>query len=128
MPISLLHLFYAPEWPRSRVAGLAQIVNRMAEDGDPIAIGVLHNAARDLAMLVGSVRRRLWAEGEMARVAWVGGVFRSAILLERFQTLVSLEENIVCEPPKHGPAVGALLLAYRAAGIRGITLPAQELL
>jgi N-acetylglucosamine kinase-like BadF-type ATPase len=124
----LLHAFYTPEWPRDRIAGLAQIVNRMAEDGDPIAIGVLQNAARELAMLVGSVRRRLWAERETARVAWVGGVFRSAILLERFQTLVSLEENTVCEAPKHGPAFGALLLAYRAAGIRGIVLPAQELL
>jgi N-acetylglucosamine kinase-like BadF-type ATPase len=124
----LLHLFYTPEWPRNRVAGLAEIVDRMAEDGDPIAVGVLQNAARELAMLVGSVRRRLWAEGETARVAWVGGVFRSAILLERFQTLVSLEENTICEAPKHGPALGALLLAYRAAGIRGIVLPAQELL
>jgi len=124
----LFHLFYTPEWPRDRVAGLAEIVNRMAEDADPIAVGVLHNAARELALLVGSVRRRLWAEGEPAQVAWVGGVFRSAILLERFQTLVSLEENTVCRAPKHGPALGALLLAYRAAGIRGIVLPAQELL
>jgi N-acetylglucosamine kinase-like BadF-type ATPase len=124
----MLHLFYTPEWPRDRIAGLAAIVNRMAEDGDPIAIGVLHNAARDLAMLAGSVRRRLWAEDETARVAWVGGVFRSATLLERFQMLVSLEENTVCEAPKHGPALGALLLAYRAAGIRGVLLPAQELL
>jgi N-acetylglucosamine kinase-like BadF-type ATPase len=124
----LLHLFYTPEWPRDRVAGLAEIVDRMAEDGDPIAVGVLHNAARELALLVSSVRRRLWAEAEPVRVAWVGGVFRSAILLERFRTLVSLEENTTCEPPKHGPALGALLLAYRAAGIRGIALPAQELL
>jgi N-acetylglucosamine kinase-like BadF-type ATPase len=124
----LLHLFYTPDWPRDRIAALAQIVNRMAEDGDPIAIGVLHNAARELAMLVSSVRRRLWAEGEPARVAWVGGVFRSSILLERFQMLVSLEENTTCEAPKHGPAFGALLLAYRAAGMRGIVLLAQELL
>jgi N-acetylglucosamine kinase-like BadF-type ATPase len=127
-PNELLHAFYTPEWPRDRIARLAQIVNRMAEDGDPIAIGVLHNAARELAMLVGSLRRPLWAERETARVAWVGGVFRSAILLERFRTLVSLEENTVCEAPKHGPALGALLLAYRTAGIRGTVLPAQELL
>jgi N-acetylglucosamine kinase-like BadF-type ATPase len=124
----LLHTFYTPGWPRHRIAGLAEIVDRIAEEGDPTAIGILQNAARELALLVGSVRHQLWREGESVRVAWVGGVFRSAILLERFRTLVSLEENTTCEAPKHGPALGALLLAYRAAGIRGIVLPAQELL
>jgi N-acetylglucosamine kinase-like BadF-type ATPase len=114
----LLHIFYAPDWPRERVASLAKIVDRIAKDGDPIAIGILHNAARELAILAASVRRQLWAEGELARVAWVGGVFQSVTLLERFRELVSVEENTVCEPPKHGPAAGALLLAYRAAGIR----------
>ncbi len=84
----------------------------MAEDGDLIAIGVLHNAARELAMLVGSVRRRLWLKGNGPLVAWGVGVFRSAILLKDFQTLAwGPEENIACEPPKHGPAVGAKLLA-----------------
>jgi N-acetylglucosamine kinase-like BadF-type ATPase len=116
----LLHMFYTPDWPRQRIAGLAEIVNRIAEDGDPIAIGILHNAARELALLVGSVRRQLWAEGEPVRVAWVGGVFRGAILLERFRLLVGLEDHTVCEPPRHGPAMGALLLAYRAAGIRDV--------
>src|ERR1700728_1393351 len=37
---NLLHLFYTPDWPRQRIAGLAEIVNRIAEEGDPIAIGV----------------------------------------------------------------------------------------
>lgn len=124
----LLHLFYTPEWPRQRIAGLARIVNRIAEEGDPLAIGVLHNAARDLALHVGSVRRQLWSDGETAQVAWVGGVFRSTLLLDRFRTLVTLEENTTCAAPKHGPAVGALLLAYGAAGMRVEVLAAQELL
>jgi N-acetylglucosamine kinase len=126
----LLHTFYTPDWPRQRIAGLAQIVDRIAEEGDPTAIGLLHNAARELALMVGSVRRQLWGEGEPVRVAWVGGVFRSAILLERFRTLVSLEEHTTCDAPKHGPAVGALLLAYRSCGpsLRPAPLPAQELL
>jgi N-acetylglucosamine kinase-like BadF-type ATPase len=123
---ALLHLFYTADWPRQRIAGLAEIVNRIAEDGDPLAIGVLHNAARELALLAASVRRQLWDEGESARIAWVGGVFRSAMLLERFRALVGLEENTICEPPRHGPAVGALLLAYRAAGIRDLRSLIQE--
>jgi len=118
----LLHTFYTPDWPRQRIAGLAEIVDRIAEEGDPTAIGILQNAARELALLVGSVRRQLWREGEAVRVAWVGGVFRSTTLLERFRTLVSLEENTTCEAPKHGPAIGALLLAYRAAGFHALNV------
>lgn len=126
----LLHAFYAPEWPRRRIAGLAEIVDRIAEEGDPVALAILHNAARELAMLAGSVRRLLWGDEESVRIAWVGGVFRSAILLERFRTLVGLEENNVCEAPKHGPAIGALLLACRSCGVglRPAPLPPQELL
>ncbi|HEY3824087.1 MAG TPA: BadF/BadG/BcrA/BcrD ATPase family protein, partial [Bryobacteraceae bacterium] len=122
----LLHIFYTPDWPRQRVAGMAEIVNRIAEDGDPIAVGVLHNAAQELALLVGSVRRQLWAEGESVRVAWTGGVFNSVILLERFRTLVSIEQDTTCEPPRHDPAVGALLLAYKATGIRAAQLGLTE--
>jgi hypothetical protein len=50
-------------------------------------------------------------------VAWIGGVFRSRMLLERYRYLVELEEGNVAGPPEHGPAVGALLEAYRAAGL-----------
>jgi N-acetylglucosamine kinase-like BadF-type ATPase len=113
----LLHTFYTPDWPRRRVAGLAPIVNRIAEEGDPLASAILENAARELAMLVAAVRRQLWSESEPARVAWVGGVFQSAILLERFRALVTLDGNTTCSAPDHGPAIGALLLAYRSAGV-----------
>lgn len=124
----LLHRLYTPAWPRQRVASLAQLVDRIAEEGDPIARGILQNAARELALQVGSVRRQLWPDGEGTHVSWVGGVFRSATLLERFRILISIESNCTGEPPRHGPAVGALLLAWRAAGIRVQPSGAQELL
>jgi N-acetylglucosamine kinase-like BadF-type ATPase len=127
-PNELLHLLYTPEWPRQRIAGLAQIVDRIAEEGEPTATSILQNAARELALQVGSVRRQLWADEEATRVSWAGGVFRSRILLERFRMLVSIEANNTCEQPKHGPAIGALLLAWRAAGIRPEPLSPQELL
>jgi N-acetylglucosamine kinase-like BadF-type ATPase len=124
----LLHLLYTPEWPRQRIAGLAPIVDRIAEEGDPTATSILQNAARELALQVGSVRRQLWADEEGTRVSWAGGVFRSRILIERFRLLVSIEANNTCEPPQHGPAIGALLLAWRAAGVRPEPLSPQELL
>lgn len=123
----LLHLFYTPEWPRQRIAGLARLVDRIAQEADPIATSILQNAARELALQVGSVRRQLWADADSARVSWVGGVFRSNILLERFRMLVSIEANNACEPPKHGPAVGALLLAWRAAGNQAEPLGTEKL-
>jgi N-acetylglucosamine kinase-like BadF-type ATPase len=117
----MLHSFYTPAWPRSRVAELARTVSRIAEEGDPIALRLLHQAANELALLAGSVRRQLWSEPTAAApvvVSWAGGVFDSAPLLERFRILISLEKDVACEPPRHGPAEGALLLAYRAAGSR----------
>src|ERR1039457_5934642 len=78
-----LHRFYAPDWPRSRVATLAPLVDEAAMAGDPVARDILHNAAQQLAVLTSSVRQQLWKPGEPARVAWTGGVFRSRMLLER---------------------------------------------
>ncbi len=65
---AMLHLFYTPEWPRSRVAGLAKTVHRIAEEGDPAAREVLQRGAQQLALLAASVRRQLWGEGEAVRV------------------------------------------------------------
>lgn len=113
----LLHLLYTDAWPRARVADLARTVSRIAEEGDPIALRLLHQAAQELALLAGSVRRQLWNEGETVAVSWTGGVFQSPPLLERLRMLISIEPGAVCEAPKHGPAAGALLLAYRSAGL-----------
>ncbi len=112
-----LHRFYTPGWPRSRVAALAPLVDRIAEAGDPVAVAILNNAAHHLAMLAGSVRRQLWREGEPSGLSWAGGVFHSAILLERFRTLAQLEGTVSTRPPEHSPAAGALLIAWRAAGL-----------
>jgi N-acetylglucosamine kinase-like BadF-type ATPase len=116
-PDELLHLFYKPEWPRSRVAGLAKIVNRIAEEGDPLAAIVLQNAAQQLALFAASVRNQLWAEEEPVTVSWTGGVFGSDLLLERFRSLVSISGNATAREPAYGPAKGALILAYRAPGL-----------
>jgi N-acetylglucosamine kinase-like BadF-type ATPase len=112
-----LHRFYSDEWPRPRVAALAPRVDEAAMAGDATAREILHSAAQQLAVLTSSVRRQLWDSGEPVRVAWIGGVFRSRMLLERYRYLVELEEGNVAGPPEHGPAVGALLEAYRAAGL-----------
>lgn len=114
----VLHRFYTPDWPRSRVAALAPLVDQCAMAGDAVARDILHGAAQQLAILTASVRRQLWQPGELARVAAIGGVFRSRMLLERYRALVELEDGNQLSPAKFNPAAGALIEAYRAAGLR----------
>jgi N-acetylglucosamine kinase-like BadF-type ATPase len=113
----VLHRFYTDEWPRSRVATLAPRVDACAAEGDTVARDILLAAGQQLAALAGTVRQTLWSTGEIVPVAYIGGVFRSALLLERFRMLVELEDGNRCGPPHYGPAAGALLEAYRAAGL-----------
>jgi len=117
----LMHRFYQPDWPRDRVAGLATLVDQAAGNGDSVALEILKAAAQQLASLVGSVRAQLWRPGDPVAVAYAGGVFESARLLERFRLLLDLEPGNRCGPPRHSPSEGALLEAYRLAG-RAATL------
>ena len=112
-----LHLFYTREFPRSRVATFARLVDEAASHGDQVAIQILNNAAQQLASLVAAIRRQLWKDGEPARVAYIGGVFHSKLVLERYCELVELQDGNRCQPPEYSPAAGALLEAYRVAGL-----------
>ncbi len=113
----LVHLFYGDQWSRSRVATLAPLVDAAARAGDEVALAIVHHAAQDVAMLAASVRGRLWKSGEEVEVAYIGGVFQSELFRERFRMLVEMEEGCRCGPPLYGPAEGALLESYRAAGL-----------
>jgi N-acetylglucosamine kinase-like BadF-type ATPase len=113
----LVHLFYTPEWPRSRVAALAPLVDTDAAEGDEVALRLLHRAGQSLASLAAAVRGQLWQPAEAVAVVYIGGVFRSARLLERFRLLVELTVGNHCGPPLYGPAEGALREALRAGGL-----------
>ena len=113
----MLHRFYTGEWPRSRVATLASLVDLAAVAGDAVALRILRGAARQLAKLAGAVREELWAPAAQLEIAYAGGVFRSGTLLETFRMLVEAREGVRCVPPRRGPAEGALREAYRGAGL-----------
>jgi hypothetical protein len=55
--------------------------------------------------------------------SYSGGVFESRMLLERFRILVEMEAGNKLAAPQHPPHLGALLEAYRAAGM-GVELRA----
>jgi N-acetylglucosamine kinase-like BadF-type ATPase len=113
----LLHRFYTVDYPRPRIAALSKLVDQAAMAGDAVAGDILHDAAQQLATFAAAVRRQLFQPAQAAVVATIGGVFRSQILHERFRTLVELEESNRVLQPVYGPAAGALLEAYRLAGL-----------
>ena len=113
----LMHRFYTSEFPRPVIASLARIVDYVANTGDAVARNIMVNAAQQLATAVSAVRMQLFERAEPAKVAHIGGVFKSEMLRERFRMLVELEDGNTLIAPCHGPAVGALIEAYRSAGI-----------
>ncbi len=114
----LLHRLYTPAYPRSRVASYATLVDEAARNGDGAAREILQSAAQSLATFAAAVRRQLFHRGELARTSYIGGVFRSEFVRERFATLVQLESDAPVHPPAMGPAAGALIEAYRLAGLK----------
>jgi len=114
----LVHRFYTHEYPRARIASFAKLVDEAARNGDAIARDILHGGAQALATFVAAVRRQLFHRSEHTRVSYIGGVFESAMLRERFTMLVELEGSCRLEPPAYGPAAGALIEAYRMAGLK----------
>ncbi len=109
---AVLHLFYTESWPRSRVAGLASAVNHCAREGDELANGILTGAGQSLAVLARSARQNLWEVNAIVNYSYVGGVFRSEIVRERYRALLELDRCSV-HAPLLEPVAGALLEAYR---------------
>ncbi len=116
----LMHRFYRPEYPRERIASFAPLVDQAAAAGDPVAQEILETAAQSLATIVGVVRGQLFEPACDVRVSYAGGVFRSPAVLARFRTLVELEVGNWVAAPLYGPAAGALIEAYRAAGVNAV--------
>jgi len=124
----LMHRFYTDEWPRERIASLAPVVDQAAGGGDVVAQEILRAAGQSLAALAGIVRGQLFGRQDAMTVSYSGGVFSSPLVLERFRMLVELEDGNRVEAPVHCPAAGALIEAYRAAGVAclPVTVPPEE--
>lgn len=114
----MMHAFYTSEWPRPRVAKLSTLVDDAAREGDETARMILEHAAQQLSWIANGVREQLFNDDEPARVAYIGGVFRSEYLLDQFR--IAMEVSHPANrfgPPQYGPAAGALIEAYRLANI-----------
>jgi N-acetylglucosamine kinase-like BadF-type ATPase len=109
----LMHRFYTPEFPRNRVATFAPLVDETAREGDKVAQTILSFAARDLMGLARGVHHRLFAKHEIVPVCYIGGVFRSELMLENFAREVKSAIGCDVQRPRFSPAAGAVLEALR---------------
>ncbi len=124
----LMHQFYTTDFPRPQIAGYSRLVDEAAREGDRIAIEILNRAAQQLAGFASSVRQAIFAPNEPATVCPVGNVYKSEILRTRFEMLIGLESANTFSDPLYGPASGALIEAWRMAGIdpAKANLPREE--
>ncbi len=113
----LLHRFYTTDFPRPRIAAFSKLVDIAANAGDPVAVQLLKEGAGELAAYAQAVRHRLFLDPDPISVAYIGGVFRSRILLQRFRAILEGDGQICVVAPRYGPAAGALIEAYRMAGL-----------
>lgn len=112
---TLLHRFYG-SLSRQYAASLAPLVTQAAEDGDAPACEIVDAAVQALVRFIQGVYRNLFRDRETVPVAYIGGVFQSALMRESLVRRV--QESIGCPagPPRFGPATGAVLEALRLDG------------
>lgn len=105
--------------PGPDFAALAPAISRLAEEGDTVALGVLQQAAADLAESVLLVRAKLRRKHNLAAevpVAWIGSVIgKSRLVREQFFARLHLSAP---EMP---------VRATEVAGIEGAVWRAQQL-
>jgi len=105
--------------PGPDFAALAPAINQLAEEGDVVALGVLKQAATDLADSVLLVRAKLRRKHNLAAevpVAWIGSVIGKSRLV-REQFFAGLHEGAPQMPVRE----------TEVAGIEGAVWRAQQL-
>jgi glucosamine kinase len=112
----LARSFYAGEINRSQLASFGKVVLKLAEAGNGQAARCVKGGADALVMLVMRAMERVGSQD--SKVACIGGMFKSATMRDEVaQCMRQLLPRARHVSPRYDPAVGALLLAYRAGGI-----------
>ncbi len=106
--------------PAPDFAALAPTINVLAESGDPVAVGVLHQAAADLVanvLLVRSKLRRKHAIDGEVPVAWTGSVIEKMSIVREafFAELRAAAPNMPIATTETIALNGALWRAQRLA-------------
>jgi glucosamine kinase len=110
--------------PGPDFAALAPTIHELAEAGDPVALGVLKQAADDLVAFVLLVRSKLKRKHDIAGevpVAWTGSVIEKTTLVREafFKGLRDAAPEMPVGKQAVVPLDGALWRAKRLAGAKG---------
>lgn len=109
--------FYNEIVTRDEIARFATAVAAAAENGNAVLADQMRAGCGFLGEAINSAAARL-NFGDAVTVTGVGGMFRSGLMKEYFADAVQNKlPGAKIVTPRFGPAVGSLLLAYRAAGI-----------
>lgn len=114
-PDAILHIVHN-QLDRTAIAALAPLVLAAADSGDDVAAGILEHAAEELALMVGTVHRRLMFN-TATPVVTIGGLFNDARFRDRVaHALQRRLPDVRLVAPKHPPVIGACLLARQMSG------------
>jgi len=108
---------YAEEITRDHLASFSREIHQVAMLGDKAAVQIVEGGARLLSVLAVNTAARL-RFNERIPIAMMGGVFGSKLTRMFFTEALkqSLSSAKIIEA-RFGAGIGALILAYRAAGI-----------
>jgi N-acetylglucosamine kinase-like BadF-type ATPase len=107
--IDLMEKEYIPK--RSKVASLQRILLQAAQAGDLSAIGLYHNAADELFMLIHSVAIQLDLIGRAFEVSYSGGLFHAKEFILPYLECMTKTIGGRLSEPLFTPVQGAALQA-----------------
>lgn len=105
------------EWAmdRTKVAALSRIIAGLYDLGDPHAVRILSEAARELAEMAEALYRQLSFTG-CVPVSYTGGVFNlGERLLSPLRRMLE-ERHMALTAPVYPPDIGSLVLAFQHSG------------
>jgi N-acetylglucosamine kinase-like BadF-type ATPase len=110
---------YSTELMRADLARAAQLVGQASAAGDAVALQILKEAGFELGRLVAAVLTRLDLTSTATPIAPIGGVFKAGELITgpMLEKIHQTNPDAYTVTPQFIPAIGAGLLALRAAGI-----------
>lgn len=103
---------------RDQLAKAAAIVGQAALEGDAVASTILEQAGVELGRAIAAVLRQIEWLNTPVPIAPIGGVFRAGTLIldPMLAWVKQTNPDAYLITPRFQPAIGALLLSFRAAG------------
>lgn len=115
-PPELPRFVYALTTHADDIARFMKVVIEAARIGDAIALSILNDAGRELALAAAAVARRVGLIDHSFPISYVGGAFNAGeLLLQPMREALSKEApSAAIQPPVHTAVEGAAMLAAQA--------------